>query len=107
MLSRSAFRLVTLLLLLGVLLAGATGAARADAPDWRAALGLSAEDAVVASAADAKRRLAGVPGAEAVGIARLTPFVQEQIRKDVLLKAKLNWSRGEWHFFASSRSDSL
>jgi len=66
MLSRSAFRLVTLLLLVGVLLGGAAGAARADAPDWRTALGLSAEDTVVVSAADAKRRLAGVPGAEAV-----------------------------------------
>ena len=41
------------------------------------------------------------------GIARLTPFVQEQIRKDVLLRGKLNWSKVEWHFFASSRSDSL
>jgi len=66
MLSRSAFRLVTLPLLLGVLLAGAAGAARADAPDWRTALGLSAEDTVVVSAADAKRRLAGVPGADEV-----------------------------------------
>lgn len=33
--------------------------------------------------------------------------VQEQIRKDVLLKGRLNWSKVEWHFFPSSRSDSL
>lgn len=63
--SRSAFRLAVLSVLL-VVLAGSAGAARADAPDWRAALGLSAEDAVTSSAADAKRRLAGIPGAEAV-----------------------------------------
>ena len=63
--SRSAFRLAFLSVLL-VVLAGSAGAAQADAPDWRAALGLSAEEAVTSSAADAKRRLAGVPGAEAV-----------------------------------------
>ena len=64
--SRSAFRLAIVSVFLGVLLAGIAGSARADAPDWRAALGLSADDAVTASAADAKRRLAGIPGAEAV-----------------------------------------
>ena len=63
--SRSGFRLAVLSVLL-VVLSGSAGAARADAPDWRAALGLSAEEAVTSSAADAKRRLAGVPGAEAV-----------------------------------------
>ena len=41
------------------------------------------------------------------GVARLTPFVREQIRKDVLLRSKEGWSRVEWHFFASSRSDTL
>ncbi|HEX4929712.1 MAG TPA: VWA domain-containing protein [Gaiellaceae bacterium] len=66
MLSRSAFRLAALFLLLGITLAGIAGAARADAPDWRAALALSADEAVTSSAADAKRRLAGVAGAEAV-----------------------------------------
>ena len=34
----------------------------------------------------------------------LTPFVREQIRKDVLLRSKEGWSKVEWHFFPSSRS---
>ena len=41
------------------------------------------------------------------GIADLTPFIREQIRKDVLLRGREGWSKVEWHFFASSRSDSL
>jgi hypothetical protein len=41
------------------------------------------------------------------GTARLTPFVQKQIDKDVLLRGREGWSKVEWHFFASSRSDSL
>ena len=41
------------------------------------------------------------------GTARLTPFVREQIRKDALLKTREGWAKVEWHFFASSRSDTL
>lgn len=66
MLPRSAPRFVFGVVLLCVVLAGLTGAARAEAPDWRAALAASAEDAATTSAADAKRRLAGIAGAEEV-----------------------------------------
>ena len=71
---RSASRLAVLSVLLCVTLAGVAGGARADAPDWRAALAASAEDVVTASAADAKRRLAGVAGAEAVVLDADTRF---------------------------------
>jgi hypothetical protein len=60
---RLAFRLVVLSALLGLMLAGSAGA---EAPAWRATLAASADDPGTGSAAEAKRRLAGVPGADAV-----------------------------------------
>ena len=59
-------RLAVLAILLGVLLGGAAGGAHANPPDWRAALAASADEAVTTSAADSKRLLVGVAGADAV-----------------------------------------
>jgi hypothetical protein len=90
---------------------------------WRAA-----ESALQASTGGVKRGFAPIPpqggtrgfryvdsfnaatgvAAEAkTGFARLTPFVQRQIDKDVLLLAQGRVSRLEWHFFPSSASDTL
>jgi hypothetical protein len=41
------------------------------------------------------------------GFTRLTPFIQRQIDRDVLLRARGTFAGVEWHFFPSSASDSL
>jgi hypothetical protein len=41
------------------------------------------------------------------GYTRLTPFIQRQIDRDVLLRARGTFAGVEWHFFPSSASESL
>ncbi len=41
------------------------------------------------------------------GRADLTPFIQRQIDKDVLLRARGTFSEVEWHFFPSAASETL
>jgi hypothetical protein len=41
------------------------------------------------------------------GFADLTPFIQKQIDKDVLLRSRGDFSFVEWHFFPSERSSTL
>ena len=41
------------------------------------------------------------------GRADLTPFIQRQIDKDVLLRGNGSFSQVEWHFFPSAASDTL
>ena len=49
----------------------------------------------------------GIAREAKTGIARLTPFIEEQIRKDVLLRSREGWAKVEWHFFPSARSSTL
>ena len=109
--------------LLDEAMAGASAVVRTGFVDWRSAEAILRSN--FGGAAKGFRTLEGVRGTRGyrfvdsfdetlaiareakTGVARLTPFVREQIRKDVLLRSKEGWSRVEWHFFASSRSDSL
>ena len=106
--------------LLDEAMAGATAVVRSGFVDWRAAEGI-----VRSNFGGAAKGFKTIPGAKGTkgyrfvdafdetlaiareaktGLARLTPFVQEQIRKDVLLRSERSWSKVEWHFFPSSRS---
>jgi len=90
---------------------------------WRAA-----ESALQAATGGVKRGFAPIPpqggtrgfryidsfdeatglAAEAkTGFARLTPFVQRQIDKDVTLLAQARVNRLEWHFYPSSASETI
>ena len=49
----------------------------------------------------------GLAAEAKTGLARLTPFVQRQIDKDVTLLAQGRVNRLEWHFFPSSASETV
>ena len=109
--------------LLDEAMTGATAVVRSGFVDWRTAEGI-----VRSNFGGVAKGFKTIPGAKGTkgyrfvdafdetlaiareaktGLARLTPFVQEQIRKDVLLRAREGWSKVEWHFFPSSASDTL
>ena len=56
---------------------------------------------------DSFNEATGVAAEAKTGFARLTPFVQRQIDKDVVLLAQGRVSRLEWHFYPSSASETL
>ena len=109
--------------LLDEAMTGATAVVRSGFVDWRAAEGIVRSN--FGGVAKGFKTIDGAKGTKGyrfvdafdetlavareakTGIARLTPFVREQIRKDVLLRTKEGWSKVEWHFFPSARSDSL
>ena len=56
---------------------------------------------------DSFNEATGVAAEAKTGFARLSPFVQRQIDKDVLLLTQGRVSRLEWHFYPSSASETL
>jgi len=56
---------------------------------------------------DSFNEATGVAAEAKTGFARLTPFVQRQIDKDVTLLAQGRVTRLEWHFYPSSASETL
>jgi hypothetical protein len=110
--------------LLDEAMAGATAVVKSGFVGWRAAEGIVRSNFGGAAKGfktivggkgtkgyrfvDAFDEAAGGIAREAkTGMARLTPFIEEQIRKDVLLRGREGWSKVEWHFFASARSSTL
>ena len=56
---------------------------------------------------DSYNEATGVAAEAKTGFARLTPFVQRQIDKDVTLLAQGRVNRLEWHFYPSSASETI
>jgi len=104
-------------------LAGAQRVARDGFLDWRSAETLLRQQAGgVAQGFKTTQGLRGTTGMRFVdafdpvtrvareaktGFTDLTPFVQRQISRDLLLVAQRQVSRVEWHFFTSSVSETV
>ena len=104
-------------------LAGAADVTRKGFLDWRAAEGvlrqtlggsprgfktvLGARGTTGMRFVDAYDEVADVAREAKTGFTRLTPFVQRQIDRDVLLRARGDFARVEWHFFTSSVSETV